>query len=83
MSLNNITQWFFCIKLISSYRKLNKELNQNIFKEVKICLIANDITFDNLYSFLLKKEELKQLQYKIDLFSQNGKYIQTSLIHFV
>ena len=55
-SIKNIRQWFFCLLILASYRKLVAELNKKIFKHVKICLVANDLTFDNLLGYILKKK---------------------------
>jgi hypothetical protein len=57
-SIKNIRQWFFCLLILASYRKLVVELNKKIFKDVKICLIANDLTFDNLLGYILKKKRI-------------------------
>lgn len=46
---------------LASYRKLVNELNKKVFKDVKICLIANDLTFDNLLGYILKKKGIQTI----------------------
>ncbi len=54
-------QWIFSSILAASFRRLNDEFNNDIFSKTKFCLVANDYSYDNLISFILKKKNIKIL----------------------
>ena len=57
----NFNQWKFVNILNASFRSYKKEFETKLFKEIKICLIGNDYSFDNLTSFILKKRKIKTI----------------------
>ena len=57
----HFNQWKFINILNASFRSYKNEFEKEIFKEIKICLIGNDYSFDNLTSFILAKKKVKTI----------------------
>lgn len=53
--------WLFIVNLVSSKRKIIKDFDNNLFKDTKYCLIADDFNFDNLISIVLKEKKIKTI----------------------
>jgi len=72
-SLFFLYEWIFVLKFIATYRKILSDFDNNFFKNVKYCLIGNDITFDNLISLILKKKNIVTIGFQSRWISSKWK----------